>query len=121
MIKNDHFYGKYCGVKSIYPKNKDEKDEDFWVLDKDEGRKDGKCYQCPRCDKAFIVKYKLKEHISLVHDEMKRHTCDKCGKTFGRLSDLNRHYSSVHEGLRNHQCDQCDKAYGQYAHLKGQN
>ncbi|KAJ9596357.1 hypothetical protein L9F63_012632 [Diploptera punctata] len=50
-----------------------------------------KDFSCNSCNKSFLRKSHLKEHIQIIHSKVKLFTCLICKKSFGRKSGLNRH------------------------------
>ena len=65
------------------------------------------------CDKRFITQEKLKEHISLVHDQIKPYSCSICGKSFLLQHKLKEHsILVVHEKLKLFQCSVCNYRTG---------
>jgi KRAB domain-containing zinc finger protein len=81
-------------------------------------------HNCDRCDKSFIRKSMLNEHIRNVHEGRKiHHKCDTCGKLFAgsnssnALANVKKHIDTVHLGLKKYQCSFCNTAYGQNGDL----
>lgn len=46
---------------------------------------------CHICNKQFVEKRMLLNHIEVLHDKVKRHLCYHCGKAFGSKTTLNLH------------------------------
>ena len=62
-------------------------------------------YQCSQCDKLFVHKRSLYQHIKEAHEGL-NFQCNECGKTFTQKIGLIRHVQSVHEGI-NFPCNEC--------------
>ena len=69
-----------------------------------------KPYQCKLCDKAYLRKSHLRDHLA-VHSGVKPHSCNVCGKAFLRKNDPKDHIR-IHSGEKPFICDQCGKAFG---------
>ena len=57
-----------------------------------------KCHTCEECGKAYSDKRNLQDHISIVHQQMKKFPCTICGKQFGRKTNLQVHMKKTHTG-----------------------
>ena len=57
-------------------------------------------YQCEICEKTFPLKYRLKTHIKLVHEELRPFNCELCGKTYKRKQQLGFHVKREHEHVK---------------------
>ena len=73
--------------------------------------------KCPTCDKGFLSKYLLQQHIDINHLKLKDFICDRCGNEFATQRRLNDHIRRVHtEGNLDSKTfickyDQCDKEF----------
>lgn len=65
-------------------------------------------YKCSECDKKFFKKYKLKQHIELVHKENQLYQCSQCNKSFSSNWKLTFHIKRIHEGCKPYNCTLCD-------------
>ncbi|KAM7356954.1 uncharacterized protein ACRADG_002512 isoform 1-T4 [Cochliomyia hominivorax] len=74
--------------------------------------------ECPYCSKLFKSNIHLKQHIRIVHCQLKRHICQLCDKQFSTLDHLKKHVLSQHQNERKHVCMVCDKSFTQLGHLK---
>lgn len=81
---------------------------------------ENKLYGCPKCGKSFKHNYKLKRHVSIVHEKRKPHKCphNGCNKSFSQRCHLKVHISSVHDKQKPHKCSKCDRSFSQNSHLK---
>ncbi|KAG4073198.1 hypothetical protein HA402_002587 [Bradysia odoriphaga] len=105
-----------------------------------------KFYQCELCDRKFLGKRSLEEHInfhlnirkyqcevetckkSFIYEQSyKNHKklhlgkdfeCSLCGKQFITSTNLKYHLTRAHQGVKKYACDQCDKSYFTLQHLK---
>ncbi|XP_047469997.1 zinc finger and BTB domain-containing protein 17-like isoform X1 [Penaeus chinensis] len=66
-------------------------------------------YDCEECEKSFATKYRLKAHLKTHIDRDRPHNCRVCNKAFYTRYHLSTHMKS-HEGLRNFVCELCGKA-----------
>ena len=66
---------------------------------------------CNHCNAKFLIKYKLKRHISSVHEGSKPYQCVICGKAYSRKEELNVHITSVHEKKKPYMCDICGNCF----------
>ena len=75
------------------------------------GNRSGKEFVCtwPNCDKSFIRKRELKQHLD-VHNDVRPHSCQICFKKFRAKSHLKVHMD-WHNGVRAHQCQLCESAF----------
>ena len=73
-------------------------------------------YKCPdpECEKSFVTKLELDDHIARKHSDERNHICDfeGCGEAFKTEADLRQHKKS-HSDKRLHKCPYCPnpKAY----------
>ena len=68
---------------------------------------------------AEQLKNYLKNHMKLVHGNIKLFKCDSCDRPFLALNSLKRHNHTVHEGHRNeNKCDSCDQLFSSSSKLK---
>ncbi|KAL1460965.1 hypothetical protein WDU94_012899 [Cyamophila willieti] len=66
-----------------------------------------KLIQCTVCDKKFLNKFLLKEHLN-VHYDLKPFFCSVCGKSFHSSHTLQRHVQT-HEHTSTYDCAVCGK------------
>ena len=76
--------------------------------------KDGKI--CPYCDKIFMRRSNLKEHIR-VHTGETPFTCDICNRGFKQQHSLKDH-KRTHTGEKPYQCNMCSKSFAVKHNLK---
>ena len=77
-----------------------------------DSKKSEKSHQCLTCDKKFVTQNQLKEHISMVHGQLKSYPCSICGKYFSLPKLLKQHIS------KSHQCLTCDEKFVTQNQLK---
>jgi hypothetical protein len=68
-------------------------------------------FPCPRCDKQFRSKARLKFHMS-VHTQEKRFICEYCGKGFSNRQCLKNHQYTHDEGDKMFECQDCGRKFG---------
>lgn len=66
-------------------------------------------YDCLDCEKSFSTKYNLQAHLKTHENREKIHECKACGKSFYTTYQLSTHLKS-HAGHRNFVCDVCGKS-----------
>ena len=79
---------------------------------------EGRRYDCNLCNKSFIAKISLKNHISKIHngESPKQIGCDQCTKVFVTTTGLRIHKMS-HQGIRE-SCSFCDMTLSNKRELK---
>ncbi|CAH1801542.1 unnamed protein product [Owenia fusiformis] len=75
-----------------------------------------KPFKCEYCQKCFMLKKVLKQHIR-IHTQEKPFKCDHCGKCFIQQNNLKRHIMT-HTGEKPFKCDHCGKCFKQESTLK---
>ncbi len=68
-------------------------------------------HECGDCGKVLNEPWKLKFHITTVHEKKKRLICELCGKGFVLPQQLRKHVATVHDKIRPYKCDECDKEF----------
>lgn len=69
-------------------------------------------FRCSMCERKFVQKGRLFNHVRVVHERQRAYKCPhRCGQTFGAKGDLTRHVRSIHEGRRPFRCSSCDAAF----------
>ena len=56
-------------------------------------------YQCGKCDKRYITKISLKQHIAMKHLET-MYSCGVCDQTYRKVLEIKEHMTSVHPEKR---------------------
>ena len=79
---------------------------------------EGVYYECPKCGKRFARKFKMTEHVKIVHEQETTHKCFKCGALFGQNFNLTRHIRTVHDKIRPFKCEHCDMSFGRADYRK---
>ena len=59
-------------------------------------QRDARVYYCKVCNKFYMRKPDLTEHMLSAHAEHKQLLCDTCGKKFGTAAQLRRHIRDCH-------------------------
>ena len=67
-----------------------------------------KPYQCCLCDKVFLNKGVLDQHM-ITHTGEKPYQCSQCDKYFIENSNLD-HHVMIHTGEKPYECTHCEKA-----------
>lgn len=73
-------------------------------------------YQCAVCNKGFLVRSHLTEHMR-THTKEKPYICTYCNKTFSAANSLKRH-EKIHTNDRPHKCTDCEKSFITIGDLK---
>ncbi|TKR63012.1 hypothetical protein L596_026900 [Steinernema carpocapsae] len=55
-------------------------------------------HKCEDCEKVYLTKTQLEEHVSIVHLNVRKFICTQCPASFGRRGGLRRHVEMVHVG-----------------------
>ena len=71
---------------------------------------------CAQCTKMFKTRYKLNEHIKIIHDKATRYTCSMCGKQYYNKFSLELH-ERAHRNEKPFHCD-CGKSFRTAHRLK---
>ena len=75
-----------------------------------------KIWKCDICDDYLPTKGHLSKHKKTKHKS--NYQCDRCPKIFQDLKSLENHITIIHEGVKKYQCDKCDKSFGAGSTLK---
>lgn len=73
-------------------------------------------YQCQVCGQRMATNLTLERHM-LIHTKEHKHVCNICGNRFSSEYVLNRHMN-VHSKEKPHQCKECGKRYTRKSDLK---
>ena len=67
-------------------------------------------FKCDQCDKSFIDKLCLENHIQ---DKHKNELCNICNLIFGSKDELEKHQKTNHKSMSEtyHKCNKCKKGY----------
>ncbi|XP_055711525.1 zinc finger protein 62-like [Phlebotomus papatasi] len=76
-----------------------------------------KMLSCEFCPLKFLRGDSLKQHIRIVHQEIKEHYCTICNKTFAISRTLKNHLM-IHTGEKPHACTKCPKRFIRLDQLK---
>ena len=71
---------------------------------------DGERVKCDQCDKTYVNKKLLKDHVEIVHLQLKKYQCDQCPMIFASNGGFLHHVKSQHEN-RTYPCTQCNKTF----------
>ena len=78
-----------------------------------------KKYRCKICDfSTFSTQKQLKDHMALVHENLKPHPCSICDKSFLTKTKWRNHITVVHERKKLFQCSICDYKSGLKQNMK---
>ena len=89
-----------------------------------------KSHRCNICDKAFLVKVNLDNHVKFKHSDTRKFECTQCSTKFKQRKNLNAHNLRVH-GINSRQedywqdlkketfkCVHCEKIFARNADLR---
>jgi len=69
---------------------------------------------CKFCEVIIFSSYsshelekKLRRHILLIHDKIRRFHCEKCSHSASTFSNLKNHYKGVHDNIKEFNCEKC--------------
>ena len=65
---------------------------------------------CPQCQRTFVSRYVMTEHVKHVHQKLFRHQCEHCGKGFSVRSNYYDHLAT-HTGVKRNVCEICQKRF----------
>lgn len=75
-------------------------------------------FECQICHKSFLSNNHLKRHLQ-IHDENRElFKCDQCGKGFCSPTSLSEHQRVVHNGEKSFKCQICQLAFSFKGNLK---
>ena len=75
-----------------------------------------KTFKCNECVKEFKVGCYLQKHVKFFHKKLKEFLCEVCHKPFTQKRDCEQHIQSVHKKLKPYQCSDCKQKFG-YKHV----
>ena len=70
----------------------------------------GRQFVCPHCQRSYVTKCGLKEHVDKIHKKQYRYRCETCER---RFMDRSRYYDHVaaHTGVKRHTCSICEMKF----------
>ena len=70
----------------------------------------GRQFVCPHCQRSYVTKCGLKEHVDTIHKKQYRYQCETCER---RFMDRSRYYDHVaaHTGVKRHTCSICEMKF----------
>ena len=72
---------------------------------------------CNYCDKSFVRKAHMKQHVKIVHMKAKV-KCDICSKLFSTLQYLKIHTKTCQNGVTRVKCTNCEKSFTSELHMR---
>ena len=76
-----------------------------------------KQYACPQCQRSYVTKCGLKQHVDIIHKKQFRYWCETCGKGFIVRSAYHDHIAA-HTGVKRHTCSICEMKFTYKSSLK---
>ena len=67
-------------------------------------------FSCPCCERTFVSKGGLKEHIQYIHQKVARYQCETCGKGYANRTNCVDHLAR-HTGVKRNVCPVCQLQY----------
>lgn len=67
-------------------------------------------FSCPFCEKKFIMKCKMDDHIKGVHQKIRDVPCPKCGMCFRNNKQMEVHFTAIHNPGK-FTCKHCNKVF----------
>ena len=62
---------------------------------------------CPECQRPYVTKCGLTEHVDKIHKKLYRYRCETCGKGFFGRCEYHDHVAA-HTGVKRYTCSICD-------------
>ena len=78
---------------------------------------DSRLFVCPQCQRSYVTKYVLKQHVDRMHNKLYRYRCETCGKGFFGRSVYDDHIAA-HTGVKRYTCSICDMIFTNKCALK---
>ena len=78
---------------------------------------DSRQYVCPECQRVYVSKSGLREHVYKMHKKLTRYRCETCGKGFF-VRTLYYDHVAAHNGVKRHTCSMCEMKFTNKCTLK---
>ena len=75
-------------------------------------------FHCDECDKTYIKRWHLNNHIQRDHKHVRDHVCNICGKGFCSKGELDNHVRGIHAKIKDKICDKCEFKTSRIGDLK---
>ena len=70
----------------------------------------GRRFVCPQCQRSYVAKDGLKQHVDGMHRKLYTYRCETCGKGFFGRSVYHDHIAA-HTGVKRHTCSICEMKF----------
>ena len=70
----------------------------------------GRKFACAQCQRSYVTKGTLTEHVNKLHKKLSRYRCETCGKGFIDRCLYHDHIAA-HSGVKRHACSICDMKF----------
>ncbi|XP_055327019.1 zinc finger protein 502-like [Sitodiplosis mosellana] len=90
--------------------------KELFKSDPNAGKKSRRSHKCEVCEKTFMRKSNLVDHLRL-HANVRLYKCEYCGKEFVQAGNYRSHLR-IHTKERPYKCSMCPKTYNQSSALK---
>ena len=77
----------------------------------------GRRFVCPQCQRSYVAKDGLKQHVDGMHRKLYTYRCETCGKGFFDRSVYHDHIAA-HTGVKRHTCSICEMKFMTKSTLK---
>ena len=77
----------------------------------------GRKFACAQCQRSYVTKGGLTEHVNKLHKKLSRYRCQTCGKGFIDRCLYHDHIAA-HSGVKRHACSICDMKFTYKSSLK---
>lgn len=67
-------------------------------------------FVCPQCQRTFVSRGGMNEHIKHVHQKLARYLCETCGKGYSIRSNYLDHVAT-HTGVKRNVCSICQRQF----------
>ena len=70
----------------------------------------GRKFACALCQRPYVTKGGLTEHVNKLHKKLSRYRCETCGKVFSDRCLYHDHIAA-HSGVKRHTCPICEMKF----------
>ena len=74
-------------------------------------------FVCPQCQRSYVTKEVLKQHVDGMHKKLYRYRCGTCGKGFF-VPSLYHDHVAAHTGVKRYTCSICEMRFTNKGTLK---